>query len=422
MKRIIISIFVCLFLLSASILSMGQSKVIKENERNPQTAPLDYMPGTYLVHYQWGQHGYYKGLCPNYIDLNDDPPAIKTCRLGCWSTALAQILKYYEIDSSGSVSYSCSHSLWPPPLLVWPSDINNNVGAHDYKWWLMPYNLTSSSSSDEIEETRQFCFDVACVIQKDFGTGRYKTLGDDFDTGTLMYELEDHFDDIDNLIWVDELKRSHIEWQIDHFRPIMFYIRSTGERGTKEHHAVVLDGYREIDGTFEVHLNYGWDAGNPDPLYYSWYAYNEPFPEYDDTTFRKGMIIIADPPPQLLQIAKAGLSAIQYTFQAKSTNKSRPTVYYKFDWDDGTTSDWMGRYKPGEVCNATHSWKENGIYSVKVKASDMTGWESDWSKPRLFYIPKNHRMLSIVEGMLNLIDRFPRLESMLLPIVERLCS
>ena len=422
MKRIITSVFVCLFLLSASIFSVGHSQVKEENESDPQTAPMEYIPGTFLVHYQWGQHGYYKGLCPNYIDFTEDEPAIKTCRLGCWSTAIAQILRYYEIDSSGSVSYSCSHNIITFPLLVWPAYIANNVGSHEYDWSLMPYNLSSSSSMDEREMTRQFCFDVACVIQKDFGTGGYVALGDDFDTENLMDELEDHFDDIDNLQWIDTLQVSHITWQIDHFQPIMFYIRSTGERGTKEHHAVVLDGYREIDGTFEVHLNYGWDAGNPDPLYYSWYAYNGEFPIYDDTTFRKGMLIIADPPPQLLQLAKAGLTAIQYTFQAKLTNRSIPTIYYKFNWDDGTMSDWMGRYEPGELCNATHSWKESGIYSVKVKASDMTGWESDWTEPRLFYIPKNPRMLSIVEGMLNLIDRFPRLGPILLPIVEKLCN
>ena len=85
-------------------------------------------------------------------------------------------------------------------------------------------------------------------------------------------------------------------------------------------------------------------------------------------------------------------------------------------------SDWMGRYEPGELCNATHSWKESGVYSVRVKASDMTGWESNWSEPRLFYIPKFPRLLPILEGMLNLIDRFPRLGPILLPIVEKLCS
>jgi hypothetical protein len=393
----------------------------KITTKNPE--PLEYIPGTYLCATQWGQHGYYKQLCPKYIDFTEDEPKILTCRLGCWSVALAQIIRYYELQSSGNVEYTCSHNLLSFPLLVFPHHITNHVGIHTYDWSLMPYNLTSSSSTDEIEMTRQFCYDVACVIQKDFGTGGYVTLGESFDIECLKDEFLDHFPHIDQLIWVEELQVSHIIWQLDHFHPIMLYIRSGGERvGTKEYHAVVLDGYQWNQGTFEVHLNYGWDAGNPDSLTDSWYPYDGPFPDYDDTTFRKGLLVITDPPPQLVQIAKAGLTRTAYTFQAKTNNRMVSTVSYQFDWGDGTMSDWIGRYDPGIWCNASHSWNESGVYVIRARASDMVEWESNWSEPRLFYIPKYPRMFPLVEGLFDLTDRFPRLEPLLLPIIERLCQ
>jgi hypothetical protein len=407
-------------LLIVGVFPAGFSQVTTLKEDAPSPEPLDYVPGTYLLATQWGQHGYYKKLCPYYIDPSEEPPAGK-CRLGCWSVALAQIIRYYELQSSGIVDYTCSHSFFTPPVLVWPSHIVNPVGAHEYDWSLMPNKLTSSSLRGEKVMTSQFAFDVACVIRKDFGTGAYIAPGENYIN--LRDELQEHFDDIDQLIWDENLHQNEIIDQLDDFHPIMLYIRSTGERlGTKLYHAVVLDGYRWNESTFEVHLNYGWASSNPHNMIYSWYAYDGPFPDYNDTTFRQGLLVIADPPLQVLQLAKAGLIGTAYTFHAKTNHRNVSAVYYQFDWGDGTMSDWIGRYDPGIWCNASHSWNESGVYPIRVRASDMAEWESNWSEPRLFYIPKIPRMLLIVEWLFDLTDRFPRLEPLLLPIIERLCQ
>jgi len=56
-------------------------------------------------------------------------------------------------------------------------------------------------------------------------------------------------------------------------------------------------------------------------------------------------------------------------------------VFYLVDWDDGTSSEWLGPYQSGEVVEISHEWSEPGTYEIKVKAKDMHSGESDWSDP-----------------------------------------
>ena len=56
-------------------------------------------------------------------------------------------------------------------------------------------------------------------------------------------------------------------------------------------------------------------------------------------------------------------------------------VFYLIDWDDGTTSDWLGPYQSGEIVEINHEWTEPGTYEIKAKAKDIHNGESDWSDP-----------------------------------------
>jgi hypothetical protein len=55
-------------------------------------------------------------------------------------------------------------------------------------------------------------------------------------------------------------------------------------------------------------------------------------------------------------------------------------VYYKFEWGDGTESDWLGPYDYSEDVIASHSWSEGGAYVVRVIAlllHNVPGEEDD---------------------------------------------
>ncbi|RKX98263.1 MAG: hypothetical protein DRP55_08335 [Spirochaetes bacterium] len=54
------------------------------------------------------------------------------------------------------------------------------------------------------------------------------------------------------------------------------------------------------------------------------------------------------------------------------------SVYYLFDWGDGSDSGWRGPYTSLTTAFATHLWSSPGTYYVKVKAKDEQGAVSRW--------------------------------------------
>ncbi len=80
-------------------------------------------------------------------------------------------------------------------------------------------------------------------------------------------------------------------------------------------------------------------------------------------------------------------------------------VFYLFDWGDGTDSGWI---KPTLGAKATHEWKKQGTYEIKVKAKDIYGKESDWSDPLPVSMPKN-KMISINPLIIQFLENHPHL-------------
>jgi hypothetical protein len=77
-----------------------------------------------------------------------------------------------------------------------------------------------------------------------------------------------------------------------------------------------------------------------------------------------------------------------YTYTTRTTDPNGDEVYYLWLWSDGNNSGWLGPYNSGAVINATHTFSNRGSYSIKVKAKDTYGLESDWSDPFVFRTPK----------------------------------
>jgi parallel beta-helix repeat protein len=84
---------------------------------------------------------------------------------------------------------------------------------------------------------------------------------------------------------------------------------------------------------------------------------------------------------------------VEYTYTTKTVDIDGDPVYYKWDWGDNTQSNWLGPYESGVIVNASHTWTTKGSYSIKVKAKDPTGNESDWSDPLPISMP-----LDVVSG------------------------
>jgi parallel beta-helix repeat protein len=78
---------------------------------------------------------------------------------------------------------------------------------------------------------------------------------------------------------------------------------------------------------------------------------------------------------------------IEYTYSTNVTDPNNNQVYYKWDWNDGNVSGWLGPYDSGALHSVSHKWQK-GVYKVRVKAMDIRGLESVWSDPLIVEIDK----------------------------------
>jgi hypothetical protein len=74
------------------------------------------------------------------------------------------------------------------------------------------------------------------------------------------------------------------------------------------------------------------------------------------------------------------LTANSYEFSAVATDPNQDNLYYLFDWDDGSTSGWIGPFASGEMATVSHSWNSMGNYSIRVKVKDTGNLQSQWSE------------------------------------------
>jgi len=84
-----------------------------------------------------------------------------------------------------------------------------------------------------------------------------------------------------------------------------------------------------------------------------------------------------------------GIVNYNYTFSTSTTDPEGNQIYYKWNWGDGTFSNWLGPYDSGDVVLARHTWTEAGTYEVRVKAQDIYSHESSWSDPKTIHIVNN---------------------------------
>ncbi len=201
-------------------------------------------------------------------------------RLGCWSTAFAQILYHHRLAPSGSNSYNCT---------TYGYHISEDFDSHTFDWRLFTNQLVAGSTPVEsIDEVALYSYYTSVVIEKDFGTGTY-VLGH----SARADALEDHYDCTTEYHYIggsydmNDLKADIVD-QIDAGCPLMVHLYD-GDAGG--YHAVAIDDY--IDGaTFKVHINMGW-GGSSD----GYYDIAQPILDYE--TFRRVVMITppATPPP-----------------------------------------------------------------------------------------------------------------------------
>ena len=94
---------------------------------------------------------------------------------------------------------------------------------------------------------------------------------------------------------------------------------------------------------------------------------------------------------------------ISYMYTVNTTDEEAEDIRYYIDWGDGG-SQWYGPYASGEILSVEHKWK-TGSHTIKVKARDATGDESEWATLEVTISRNNMHVFSKI--MQKLIERFP---------------
>ena len=103
----------------------------------------------------------------------------------------------------------------------------------------------------------------------------------------------------------------------------------------------------------------------------------------------------------------SGSARTRYQYIVSSTDQDNDNVYYTVDWDDGSVEEWIGPFNSGEEVTLEHSWTRQGSYSIKVKATDVWGSQSDWATISVS-MPKNKQLINrpILRFLSQLLDFF----------------
>jgi hypothetical protein len=112
---------------------------------------------------------------------------------------------------------------------------------------------------------------------------------------------------------------------------------------------------------------------------------------------------------------RRGTVGQNYTYSSTTTDNEEHQVLYQWDWGDGNLSEWQGPSASGQTCSTEHAWGTRGTYSVRVKAKDVYGLESDWSDPLDIRMPRDKTLML---SLLDLLEKIaPRLYQLLMELL-----
>ena len=104
---------------------------------------------------------------------------------------------------------------------------------------------------------------------------------------------------------------------------------------------------------------------------------------------------------------------MEYDYTITTTDPDGDEIYYWILWYDGCPGvTWDGPYYSGEEVIKNNSWNANGEYTIKVKAKDVDGLESEWVTLKVT-MPKTRPINGFNPFLFRLIQRFPILEYIL---------
>jgi len=216
-----------------------------------------------------------------------------------------------------------------------------------------------------------------------------------------------------------------------------------------------------VDGAIDcdINIDFSWTGGDPDPddtVYYDVYMdANNPEPttkiaddltetNFDPGTLSKGVAyywkvhardnhnmvkrgpvwsftteeeppnVPPDPPTITGEIN--GPAGVEQDYGFVSEDPEGNFVSYYVEWGDGTNTDWTEFVFSGTTVTLSHNWEAEGVYTIRAKAKDIKGDESDWgtltvtmprertivNRPLLQFLQNHQNILILIQKILQI--------------------
>jgi len=171
---------------------------------------------------------------------------------GCTALAVAQILAHHRWPARGTGS----HGYW------WDGDQSCGGGtagawleadfSDDYAWDAIPAAVPWSAPDSVAAAVGELCYEVAVALEMDFSA-----CGSGAPLGRIPGALQQRFRYHAGAYETSRFRKTDAMWsdlmrnEVAAGRPAVYATMI---------HAMVLDGWREIDGVVQLHLNYGWNG------------------------------------------------------------------------------------------------------------------------------------------------------------------
>jgi hypothetical protein len=114
--------------------------------------------------------------------------------------------------------------------------------------------------------------------------------------------------------------------------------------------------------------------------------------------------VMPGPYPPVIDGSSEGDIGVEYEYTVVTTDPAGEDIYYWIDWGDGSVEEWIGPYASGEEVYISHTWNEEGNYSILAKAKNALNGEGGWSEPFIVNIYAPELKIGIVRGGLFKIN------------------
>ena len=100
-----------------------------------------------------------------------------------------------------------------------------------------------------------------------------------------------------------------------------------------------------------------------------------------------------------------------------ATDPDGDDIWYFIEWGDGFCEDWIGPYSSGQDVIVSHTWDEQGEFTISAKAKDIFDAEGEWGTLEVT-MPINQQSPYPLLELFR--ERFPLLYQLFMRVLEEL--